>query len=110
MSPWILYTLLRLGIFAAAFAVLSLVMPAPLESIGIVGFAAIVIAAVVAAIIALTVSYIFFGRLRDAVALDLAARRERPPVDPDAEVEDALEDSVADSVSDSTPLRRPDQP
>ena len=37
----------------------------------------------------MTVSYIFFGKLRDAVALDLAARREKPAVDPDAAAEDA---------------------
>ena len=89
MSPWIRYTLVRLGIFAAAFTVLYLVLPTPLASVDVVGFAAIVVVALVAAIIALTLSYIFLGSLRDAVALDLASRRARPSLDPDADAEDA---------------------
>ncbi len=89
MNPWIQYSLVRLGIFGAAFAVLYLLLPAPLESIGVVGLAVIVIAAVVAAVIALTVSYIFFGALRDRVAIDLAERRRKPVADPDAAAEDA---------------------
>lgn len=101
VSPWILYTLLRLGIFAAAFAALYLVLPAPLESAGIVGFAAVVIVAVIAAVIALTMSYIFFGRLRDAVALDLAARRDHPAADLDAAAEDAVASEDAASTRES---------
>lgn len=77
MTPWIQYTLLRLGLFAVAF---GLLMAVQLDWWW---------AAIVASIIAMTVSYIFFGKLRDAVALDLAARREKPAVDPDAEAEDA---------------------
>ena len=77
MSPWIQYTLLRLGLFGAALGVLL----------------ALQIdwwwAAIIASVIAMTVSYIFFSSLRDAVALDLHARRTRPSVDPDAEAEDA---------------------
>lgn len=89
MSPWIQYTLVRIGLFAAAFTVLYLVLPAPLASVNVVGFAAVAVVALVAAIIALTLSYIFLGRLRDAVALDLASRRARPSIDPDADAEDA---------------------
>ncbi|MGV3733630.1 MAG: DUF4229 domain-containing protein [Microcella sp.] len=77
MSPWIQYTLLRLGLFAASLGVL---LALQLDWWW---------AAIVASIIAMTVSYIFFGKLRDAVALDLAARREKPAVDPDAAAEDA---------------------
>ena len=95
MNPWIRYSLVRLGIFLAAFAVLSLVLPAPLESVGVVGFATVVIAAVTAAVIALTVSYIFFAKLRDAVAIDLAERRRKPVADPDAAAEDAAADDAA---------------
>ncbi len=84
MSPWIQYTLLRLGLFAVAF---GLLMAIRLDWWW---------AAIVASIIAMTVSYIFFGKLRDAVALDLAARREKPAVDPDAAAEDsAVEDAAA---------------
>nr|WP_279535894.1 DUF4229 domain-containing protein [Microcella frigidaquae] len=60
-------------------------------------------AAIVASIIAMTVSYIFFGTLRDAVALDLAARREKPAADPDAEAEDAAADPSSSSPSSPTP-------
>lgn len=77
MSPWIQYTLLRLGIFGAGLGVLL--------AIGLDWWWA----AIVATVISMTVSYIFFGALRDAVALDLAARRQRPAVDPDGDAEDA---------------------
>ena len=98
MSPLIQYTLVRLGIFAGAFAVLYLVLPAPLASVDVVGFASVVVITLVAAIIALTLSYIFLGSLRDAVALDLASRRARPSVDPDADAEDA---AVRDNSTES---------
>lgn len=78
MSPWIQYTLLRLGIFGAGLGLLL--------AIGLDWWWA----AIIASVIAMTVSYIFFSSLRDAVALDLAARRERPSVDPDAAAEDAV--------------------
>ena len=84
MSPWIQYTVLRLGIFGAGLGVLL--------AIGLDWWWA----AIIASVIAMTVSYIFFSSLRDAVALDLAARRARPSVDPDAVAEDAVaEDAVA---------------
>jgi hypothetical protein len=90
VSPWIQYTLLRLGIFGAALGLLL--------AIGLDWWWA----AIVATIISMTVSYIFFGALRDAVAVDLAARRQRPAVDADAEAEDA--------VAESTPTSGPEQP
>ncbi|GAA1727170.1 DUF4229 domain-containing protein [Microcella frigidaquae] len=91
MSPWIQYTLLRLGLFGVTFGVL---MAIQLDWWW---------AAIVASIIAMTVSYIFFGTLRDAVALDLAARREKPAADPDAEAEDAAADPSSSSPSSPTP-------
>ncbi len=85
MSPWIQYTLLRLGLFGAALGVLL--------AIGIDWWWA----AIVASVIAMTVSYIFFSSLRDAVARDLHARRAQPAGDPDAAAEDAAaEDAPAD--------------
>lgn len=87
VSPWIQYTLLRLGIFGAGLGLLL--------AIGLDWWWA----AIVATIISMTVSYIFFGGLRDAVALDLAARRQRPSVDPDADAEDALGESRPTSGS-----------
>ncbi len=91
MSPWIQYTLLRLSLFGVSFGVLLAIQ---LDWWW---------AAIVASIIAMTVSYIFFGRLRDAVALDLAARREKPAADPDAEAEDAAADPTSSSPSSPTP-------
>jgi uncharacterized membrane protein YhiD involved in acid resistance len=58
------------------------------------------LAALVASIIAMTVSYIFFSSLRDAVALDVHSRRTQPAVDTDAVAEDSnAEDSNADDSS-----------
>ena len=77
MKPWLAYSLLRLGVFAVVFALLMLAnVPWWLS-------------AVIAAVIGLCVGYIFFGRLRDAVALDIAARRARPAGDADTAAEDA---------------------
>ena len=87
MSPWIQYTLLRLGLFGATLAVLL--------AIGIDWWWA----AIVASVVAMTVSYIFFSSLRDAVALDWAARRARPASDPDAAAEDAAEDGSGNGRS-----------
>lgn len=93
MRPWIVYSLLRFGIFAAVFALLVTFLPLPLESIGVGGFIVYVVAAAGAALISFAVSYIFFGRLRAAVAADVAERRERAKrgeVDEDTAEEDAL--------------------
>jgi len=83
VKPWVLYSLARLGIFAVALATLLL--------LGVTGW----IAALVAAVIGLCVAYIFFGKLRNAVALDLAERRSQPKVakDTDAEAEDLESDA-----------------
>ena len=63
MKPWIAYSLLRLGVFAAAFTLLMIADTEPW------------LAAVIATVLGFAVSYVFFGKLRDAVALDFAARR-----------------------------------
>ena len=78
MKPWVAYSLVRIGIFALAFAVLMLV--------GVQWW----LAAILAAIIGLCIAYIFFGKLRDAVALDIVKRRAAPvgEADTDAAVED----------------------
>ncbi len=64
MPAWIPYTLLRLALFGAVFSVLML--------LGV----HYLIAAAAAAIIGLTVSYIFFPTLRNRVAMEFAASRE----------------------------------
>ena len=76
VKPWVLYSLIRLGIFVAVFGLL-LLTPTPTW-----------LSAIIAAVIGLCVSYIFFGKLRDAVALDLARRRARPAADADSTAED----------------------
>ena len=77
MKAWVAYSLVRLGVFALVFAGLMLAnVPWWL-------------AAIIAAIVGLCVGYIFFGRLRNAVALDIAERRARPAGDADSAAEDA---------------------
>lgn len=71
-----LYSLVRVGIFAVAFGLLF--------ALGIEWW----LAAIIAAVIGLCIAYIFFGKLRDAVALDIAARRARPAGDADTAAED----------------------
>jgi small-conductance mechanosensitive channel len=82
VKPWVQYSLVRLATFAIALVVLGFVATpqgVPLW-----------VSAIVAAIIGWCVAYIFFGKLRDAVARDLAERRAAPAVskDADAEAED----------------------
>ena len=81
VKPWLQYSIVRLVSFAVALGVLLLV--------GVEWW----LAAILAAVIGLCVSYIFFGKLRDAVARDLAERRAAPPEDSDADVEDASADA-----------------
>ncbi|MCU1441639.1 MAG: hypothetical protein JWP85_2636 [Rhodoglobus sp.] len=76
MKPWVAYSLVRIGIFAVVFA--------PLYFAGVPWW----LAAIIAAVIGPCVAYIFFGRLRDAVAVDLAERRARPAGDADSAAED----------------------
>jgi len=68
---WILYSLLRVGLFAAALVILMLVGLDLLP------------AAVIATIIAFAISYIFFREPRDALALEFQKRRDIPSEDPD---------------------------
>ena len=83
MRAWILYSALRVGVFVVLFALLF----ALTNTIGLQP--AWLIAAVVAALLALCLSYIFFRRLRERVALDLAAARAaRPKSGDDEDVED----------------------
>ena len=76
MKPWLSYSLLRIGIFAVVFAALMLAnVPWWLS-------------AIIAAVIGLCVGYIFFGKLRNAVALNIVGRRARPAGDADSAAED----------------------
>jgi hypothetical protein len=81
VKPWLLYSVIRVGLFAAVLALLLLA--------GIEGW----LAALIAAIIGLCVSYLFLGRQREAVSTTVYDRRSgrtSAPTD-DEDVEDALE-------------------
>jgi Na+/melibiose symporter-like transporter len=73
VRAWIVYSALRVGVFLLLFALLF----ALTNSIGLQP--AWLIAAAVAALLALCISYIFFHRLRERVALELAAARTASP-------------------------------
>ena len=86
MPAWIPYTLLRLALFGAVFAILYL--------LGL----HYLLAAAVAAIVGLTVSYIFFPGLRDRVAREFAERRDRRRADADDPDAARGEDEHAEDV------------
>lgn len=72
MRVWILYSALRVGLFAVLFAVFY----ALTAQLWTYAWAA---AALAAALVSFCISYIFFGRLRARVAGELASRRPRAP-------------------------------
>ena len=74
-----LYSLIRLGVFVATFTILMITDQFAWWA-----------AAILAAIVSFCVAYVFFGKLRDAVARDLEARRARPETDLDGETEDRI--------------------
>ena len=74
MPAWIPYTLLRLALFGGTFAILFLL---GLDYLW---------AAIAAAVVGLTVSYIFFPTLRHRVAAELADSRARRAAAADASV------------------------
>lgn len=76
MKAWVLYTLVRLGIFAAALAVLVVVGT---------GW---ILGAVFASLIALSLSLLFLGGLRQRAAESLRSRVEKPQRDVDSDIED----------------------
>lgn len=75
-KPWVIYTLLRLGVF---FVALSLML--------LLGYNAYV-ATGLAAVLALAISLLFFGRQRNAASTALYEARNKNK-DADAEVEDS---------------------
>lgn len=87
MRSWILYSALRLGLFAVLFAG-GYALAVHLWGAGLLSAAA---AAIVAALAAFCLSYIFFGRLRARVAGELAAsRRPAPRTGSDEDAEDTV--------------------
>jgi len=82
VRAWVIYSLLRVGLFIALFTLLLL--------LGVVYW----VAAIAAAIIALCISYIFFGRLRGRVAEELVARRAASSQPPSADSDESAEDAL----------------
>jgi len=80
---WILYSLIRIGIFAVALAALLLLVPqvAPW------------ISAIIAAVIGLCLAYIFFRPQRDAVVRSFVEFRTTEHRDTDSDEDDALDAS-----------------
>jgi hypothetical protein len=80
VKPWLLYSVIRLALFAVVLTILLLAQTP--------GW----IAAIIAAIFGLAASYLFLGTLRAQVVQDVADRRSgrtKAPAD-DEDVEDAL--------------------
>lgn len=85
MTPWVRYSIIRIGLFAVLFALLMVT--------GIEWW----ISALLATVMAFSISYIFFVRQRDALARDLARRVERKTSsDEDAAAEDGAIASEGD--------------
>ena len=82
MPPWIQYTLARLGLFVIAYAVLVLVGT---------GW---ILGAVFATLIALALSVLLLGGLRQRVADDIQRRVERTTPDADSSIEDDQVDAT----------------
>jgi len=90
MTPWVRYSIIRIGLFAVLFALLMVT--------GIEWW----ISALVATVMAFSISYIFFVRQRDALARDLARRVERKnSSDDDAAAEDDAIASEGDGAGKS---------
>lgn len=81
-SAWVVYSVIRVGIFAVALAALLLLQVTSW------------IAAILAAVIALCISYIFFRGPRDKVSADIYARRTREARDVDNEIENEALDRI----------------
>ena len=77
---WVLYSLLRVGIFVAVFALLMTLNVEPW------------LAAVAAAVVGLCVSYIFFRPQREALSLSLQRFRQSAQRDDDSDAENSALD------------------
>jgi flagellar biosynthesis/type III secretory pathway M-ring protein FliF/YscJ len=83
MPAWVLFTIVRVGLFAVLFAALY----AATAQLGSFAWAG---AAVLAALLAFCISYIFFGKLRARVAAEMAerARTRKAKAGSDEDLED----------------------
>ena len=102
VPSWVSYSVYRVLLFAAPLAILLM--------LGLKEW----IAAVIAAIVGMSLSFIFLRKPREKVARDLyaARHREKPVVNEDAELEDAALDREerASSPAESATTARQDSP
>jgi hypothetical protein len=102
VPAWLVFTVLRVLMFAVPFVILLL--------LGIEGW----LAALLAAVIGFCLSYIFLRTPRDTVARGLyeVRHREKEPVHPDAESEDAAVDraEAKDAAADRAEATRATDP
>jgi ABC-type bacteriocin/lantibiotic exporter with double-glycine peptidase domain len=82
VRAWVVYSVLRVGLFLVLFALLFLLNVAWW------------VAAFAAALIALCISYIFFGKLRGRVAEELEARRAAAADPALAQSDEGAEDAL----------------
>ncbi|MEY3274182.1 MAG: DUF4229 domain-containing protein [Rhodoluna sp.] len=87
-NPWVKYLVLRIGTFSAFLAVFLLLQFDPFY------------AAAIAAILALAISLIFFGKQRDAVSAAIYRARNKKN-DSDTDAEDSADDQADDRADDS---------
>lgn len=83
MRSWLIYALVRLGVFVVTLGVLLLVGAGWIPG------------AIFATLIALVISIMFLGPLRERVARDMQHRVEKPTREADAEIEDSQIDDAS---------------
>jgi len=90
VKPWLLYSIIRVGLFVGVFVALMLTAYNSLIAANIPGWIAGSIVTFLAAILSLSISYIFFRPARDALARSIVERRARtaPQADSDEFAED----------------------
>lgn len=81
-NPWLTYLLLRVGTFVGILAILLLLQLDPFFS------------SMIAAVLALAISLLFFSKQRDAVSKAIYDARDKKN-DTDTDAEDAVDDSAS---------------
>ena len=81
-NPWLTYLLLRIGTFAGILAILLLLQLDPFFS------------SMIAAVLALAISLLFFSKQRDAVSKAIYDARDKKN-DTDTDAEDSVDDSAS---------------
>jgi Protein of unknown function (DUF4229) len=101
VKPWVKYTIIRVGLFIVLFAITyPLFLASKLLTLQYSGVGA----AIISAIASLCISYLGFSKVRNEMAIDLAERNARPPVNPDEEAEDELTEDPASTAPETVAL------